>query len=110
MLARIPFAVATYQPRYRPRPGPGCVSISSKRTTQFLRRAQMLQPFRLRVFAFVILFGSFMIPVSRAQTAVDGAVGGTVVDASGAIVGGAKITVLENATNAERAGTADSSG
>ena len=32
------------------------------------------------------------------------------IDASGAIVGGAKITVLQNATNAEQAATADSAG
>jgi hypothetical protein len=70
----------------------------------------MLQPSRLRVFAFVAVLGSFIVPVSRAQTAVDGAVGGTVIDASGAIVGGAKITVLQNATNAEQTATADSAG
>jgi outer membrane receptor protein involved in Fe transport len=70
----------------------------------------MLQPSRLRVFAFLTLFGCFMTLVARAQTAVDGAVGGTVIDASGAIVGGARITVLQNATNAEQAATADSAG
>jgi Carboxypeptidase regulatory-like domain/TonB dependent receptor len=70
----------------------------------------MLQPSRLRVFAFLTLFGFLIVPVSHAQTAVDGAVGGTVVDGSGAIVGGAKITVLENATNAEQSATADSAG
>jgi Carboxypeptidase regulatory-like domain/TonB dependent receptor len=70
----------------------------------------MFQPSRLRVFAFLTLLGSLIVPVSRGQTAVDGAVGGTVVDSSGAIVGGAKITVLENATNAEQAATADSAG
>jgi hypothetical protein len=70
----------------------------------------MFQPSRLRVFACLTLFVSLTVPVSHAQTAVDGAVGGTVVDASGAIVGGAKITVLENATNAEQSATADSAG
>jgi Carboxypeptidase regulatory-like domain len=65
---------------------------------------------RLRVFAFLTLLGSFIVPISPAQTAVDGAVGGTVIDASGAIVGGARITVLQNATNAEQAATADSTG
>ena len=70
----------------------------------------MLQPSRLRVFAFLALFVTFIVSVARAQTAVDGAVGGTVTDASGAIVNGAKITVHENATNAEQAATADSAG
>ena len=70
----------------------------------------MLQSSRQRVFALLTLFGSFFAPVSHAQTAVDGAVGGTVIDASGAIVSGAKITVHENATNAEQTATADSAG
>jgi Carboxypeptidase regulatory-like domain/TonB dependent receptor len=70
----------------------------------------MFQPSRLRVFVFLTLLGSFMTPVCHAQTAVDGAVGGTVVDGSGAIVGSAKITVLENATDAEQIATADSAG
>src|ERR1700761_3404869 len=70
----------------------------------------MLQPSRLRAFAFLALFVTFIVSVARAQTAVDGAVGGTVTDASGAIVNGAKITVHENATHAEQAATADSAG
>ena len=49
----------------------------------------MLQTSRFRVFALLTLLGALIIPSSRAQTAVDGAVGGTVVDASNAIVGGA---------------------
>src|ERR1700744_172801 len=70
----------------------------------------MLHPSRLRAFAFLALSVTFIVSVARAQTAVDGAVGGTVTDASGAIVSGATITVHENATNAEQKATADSAG
>jgi hypothetical protein len=70
----------------------------------------MPQTSRFRVFALLILLGALTTPNSRAQTAVDGAVGGTVVDASGAIVGGATVTVVNNATNAEQTATADGSG
>ena len=56
------------------------------------------------------LFSTFLKPVILAQTAVDGAVGGTVVDMSGAIVGGATVVVHENATNAEQTATVDGSG
>jgi hypothetical protein len=45
-----------------------------------------------------------------AQTAVDGAVGGTVTDASGAVIPGAKVVVHSNNTNAEQSATADASG
>ncbi len=70
----------------------------------------MPQTSRFRVFALLVLFGMLITQSSRAQTAVDGAVGGTVADGSGAIVGGATVTVLNNATNAEQTATADSSG
>jgi Carboxypeptidase regulatory-like domain/TonB dependent receptor len=45
-----------------------------------------------------------------AQTAVDGAVGGTISDASGAAIPGAKVVVHSNKTNAEQTAEADSSG
>jgi hypothetical protein len=70
----------------------------------------MLQTSRFRVFALLTLLGALIIPSSRAQTAVDGAVGGTVVDVSGAIVSGATITVVNNATNAEQTAKADDAG
>jgi outer membrane receptor protein involved in Fe transport len=70
----------------------------------------MLQTSRFRVFALLILLGALIIPSSRAQTAVDGAVGGAVVDASGAIVSGATVTVVNNATNAEQTAKANSAG
>jgi len=45
-----------------------------------------------------------------AQSTTDGAIGGTVYDSTGAVVGGAKIVVHNNGTNAEVTRTADSSG
>jgi len=47
---------------------------------------------------------------SHAQTAVDGAIGGTVLDTTGAAVSGATISAHSNATNAEQAATSDASG
>ena len=44
------------------------------------------------------------------QTAVDGAIGGTVMDATGAVVSGATVTVREIATNAQQTATTDSAG
>lgn len=45
-----------------------------------------------------------------AQSTTEGAVGGTVFDKTGAVVGGAKIVVHNNATNAEQTVDADASG
>ncbi len=50
------------------------------------------------------------LPGLHAQTAVDGAIGGTVLDSSGAVVSGAQVTVRNNSTNAQTALTADDSG
>jgi hypothetical protein len=47
---------------------------------------------------------------AHAQSAVDGAIGGTVQDASGSVIPGATIVVHSNATNAEQTVTSDSSG
>src|ERR1700759_5521640 len=75
----------------------------------------MFHSSRFRTLSFLALIGLPILsiplaPVTYAQTAVDGAVGGTVTDASGAIVGGATIKVLENSTNAEQNAKADDSG
>ena len=48
--------------------------------------------------------------VAHAQTAVDGAVGGNVLDSTGAVVPNATVTVHNNGTNAEQIVTADASG
>lgn len=46
----------------------------------------------------------------RAQSTTDGAISGTVVDASGAAVAGAKVTVRNNGTNLEQEVVSDESG
>lgn len=57
---------------------------------------------------FVLLFT--LLPVSYAQTAVDGAIGGTVLDTTGAVVPNATVVVHNNGTNAEQRAVSDSSG
>jgi outer membrane receptor protein involved in Fe transport len=47
---------------------------------------------------------------ASAQTAVDGAIGGTVLDSTGAVVSGATVAVHNNATNAEQNAVTDASG
>lgn len=67
------------------------------------------QGFRL----FDLLFVAVMLILSgkmNAQTAVDGAIAGTVVDGSGAVLPSAKIVVHSTATNADSTVAADSSG
>lgn len=52
----------------------------------------------------------FVTALSFAQSTTEGAIGGTVFDKTGAVVGGAKIVVHNNGTAAEQTVTADSSG
>jgi hypothetical protein len=47
---------------------------------------------------------------ARAQSTTDGAIGGTVVDASGAAVVSAKVSVRNNGTNVEQTATTDETG
>src|SRR5258708_3596824 len=62
---------------------------------------------RSLVLALVVcFFGAFAI----AQSTTDGAIGGTVYDSTGAVVGGATIVAHNNGTNAEQSVTADGSG
>ena len=70
----------------------------------------MSQRFRVGLWLTFAWFLLIFSPVSYAQTAVDGAIGGTVLDAAGAVVGGATVTVHNNATNAEQVATTDTSG
>jgi len=59
----------------------------------------------------IVLLCLFAIPFTiQAQTAVDGAIGGTVTDTTGAVVSGAHITVRNLGTNAEQKAVADGSG
>src|SRR5580698_9516661 len=48
--------------------------------------------------------------VTLAQSSTQGAIGGTVVDSTGAVIAAAKITIHNTATNAEQVVTSDSSG
>jgi hypothetical protein len=91
-------------------PGPCADQHPVEKFDHNFEESQMQQTSRFRVFALLTLLGTLIAPISRAQTAVDGAVGGTVVDASGAIVSGATIVVHQNATNAEQTATAESAG
>ncbi|HEU5233368.1 MAG TPA: TonB-dependent receptor [Terriglobales bacterium] len=63
----------------------------------------------LRIFA--LLATSLLLCVSGlAQSTTDGAIGGTVYDANGAVVPNATVTVHNNGTNAEQRITTDASG
>ena len=69
-----------------------------------------LQRIRFRA-AFVALAVLCLFPAdSRAQSTTQGAIGGTVVDTSGAAVAGAAVTLHNDGTNAEFKLTADASG
>jgi hypothetical protein len=68
---------------------------------------------RISICALAITLGVLtMIPcaVSRAQTAVDGAITGTVEDASGAAIPNATVMVHSTATNADSSVASDASG
>src|SRR5579862_3198567 len=49
-------------------------------------------------------------PAVRAQSAVDGAVGGNVLDSTGAVVANAEVTVVNLGTNAQQKVATDASG
>src|SRR5713101_1868931 len=61
-------------------------------------------------FVLAVLFVSMCGALAFGQSTTDGAVGGTVYDTSGAVIGGAKIVIHNNGTNAEHTATTDSSG
>lgn len=62
-----------------------------------------------RVFAVTLAFAALAV-FAVAQSTTDGAIGGTVYDPQGAVVPNAKVTVHNNATNAEQTVDADASG
>ena len=77
----------------------------------FTRRAYTRSGFtKAGTFALLSIVFALAHVQARAQSAVDGAIGGTVKDQSGAFVPGAAIVIHSNATNAEQRSTADSSG
>ena len=63
----------------------------------------------LRLGTLVVLGVFFLAGVTQAQT-VTGSITGTVVDSSGAIVAGSKVTVTSEATGAERTLTTTENG
>lgn len=69
---------------------------------------KMLKSCRLILACLLITFG--LVPLMHGQTAVDGAIGGTVLDSSDAVVANATVTVRSNGTNAEQVITTDGSG
>ena len=62
------------------------------------------------IFGLALLLATFSGTMSQAQTAVDGAIGGTVEDSSGGAVPGASVVVLNKATNATQTLTTDQAG
>ncbi len=63
----------------------------------------------LSVLAF-LLSVFLLAPAAHGQSAVDGAIGGTVLDSTGAVVPNANVTVHNNGTNAEQNAVTDASG
>jgi hypothetical protein len=70
----------------------------------------MSQPSRFPSWLIALLCLLAFSFSAHSQTAVDGAIGGTITDNSGAVVSGAHIAVRNTATNAEQTAIADSSG
>ncbi len=60
--------------------------------------------------ALVAAVGAACVGSMQGQSAVDGAIGGTVVDATGAAIAGAKISIRSNATNAQQTVVSDGAG
>src|ERR1700745_4307090 len=58
----------------------------------------------------VVLAFLMLCAMVSAQSTTAGAIGGTVSDASGAVVAGAKVTSTNEATNAQQVATTDASG
>lgn len=59
---------------------------------------------------FVLCLASGFVSVASAQSATDGAIGGTVLDTNGAVVSNASVVAHNNATNAEQTVASDDSG
>ncbi len=69
-----------------------------------------LSAFCKKSLAFAVLFVALTALPTLAQTAATGTISGTVTDASGAIVSGATVTIINTDTRATRNLTANSSG
>jgi carboxypeptidase family protein/TonB-dependent receptor-like protein len=70
----------------------------------------MSQHRRSALWLIVLSCLLLVVPRSKAQTAVDGAIGGTVTDTANALINGANVTVHQKSTNAEQIVKTDSSG
>ena len=70
-----------------------------------VRHLRMSSTFAALAFAFL-----FSVSLLRGQTAVDGAIGGTVLDTTGAVVAGANVQTINNGTNAQQTAVTDNSG
>lgn len=79
-------------------------------TVQVLRHVYSRVRVRIYFLLICLLFLPVVGSIAYAQTSVDGAVGGSVLDASDAVVPGATISVHNTGTNAEQSTVADSSG
>src|SRR4029077_14819269 len=63
----------------------------------------------LRMALVAVLYAGSMT-IMQGQSAVDGAIGGTVEDKTGSVISGAKVVIRSNGTNAEQMLVSDASG
>lgn len=71
----------------------------------FMRQMRLNGIFAATAF-IMLLFASLL----HGQSAVDGAIGGTVLDGTGAVISGASVLAVNNGTNAQQTAIADESG
>jgi outer membrane receptor protein involved in Fe transport len=83
----------------------GSNMCACERQVETLRRPIMMKMMR---WALVAILCVVVGVKAYGQSAVDGAIGGTVMDSSDSLVPGAKVLIHNNDTNAEQATTADS--
>ena len=78
-----------------------------RRSTRLLRTAKFPSPERSIILAIVLICLSTLTVFGQATT---GSLNGTATDASGAVVAGATVTIVNNATGAERSAVSNSGG
>ncbi|MBS1822090.1 MAG: TonB-dependent receptor [Acidobacteria bacterium] len=74
-----------------------------------LRRGQSMMRMYMKLFLVACMF-LCCAPISLAQTSITGALAGTITDSTGAVVPGAKIVIVNQATRVERSTVSGSSG
>jgi hypothetical protein len=77
--------------------------------TSFNCLLQRFSPLHYGAILTVLLL-SFSVAAARAQSAVDGGIGGTVLDDTGAVVSNANVLAVSNDTNAQQTAATDGSG